>query len=555
MPTVTLNRKVFEKLVGKKLPTEKLKDRISMLGTDLEEVNKEEIIVEVFPNRPDMLSEQGFARAFSSFIGSKKGLKKYNVKKSSYKVKVDASMKNVRPNTACAIIKNMKFDNEKIREVIQIQEKLHVTYGRNRKKAAIGIYPMEKIKMPITFTAMKGEKIRFRPLESEKEMTGNEILNKHPTGRDYAHLLEGMQKYPIFIDANNEILSMPPIINSHNTGRINERTKDVFIECSGFDQDVLNKCLNILVTAMADMGGEIYSMEVVYGSKKITTPDLKPREMKLDLDYANKVLGLELKQKDIKDYLEKMGFGFANGKVLVPAYRTDILHEMDLVEDIAIAYGYENFEPEIPNVTTTGEEESFEAFCHKVARFMVGLKLIETSTYHLINKADVGRNMNMAANAIELENPLNAEYNVLRNWMIPSLMCVLGNNKHYEYPQNLFEIGTVFEHDNNAESNVSEFKRMGVVLCDKEADYTQIRQVLDALMNALGLGFEVKSAVHKSFIDGRVGRVSCEGKNIAYIGEINPIVLENYELKMPIAALEINMTELFGILKKKGDIK
>ncbi len=145
MPSVTLNKKVFEKLVGKKLDIEKLKDRISYLGTDLEGIEGDEINVEIFPSRPDMLSEQGFARAFSSFIGEKTGLRKYEVKDSGEKVIIDKSVAKVRPYTACAIVRNLKFDDENIREIIQIQEKLHITFCRNRKKAAIGIYPSEKV--------------------------------------------------------------------------------------------------------------------------------------------------------------------------------------------------------------------------------------------------------------------------------------------------------------------------------------------------------------------------------------------------------------------------
>jgi phenylalanyl-tRNA synthetase beta chain len=168
MPTITLNRNVVEKLSGVKLPDAELKERIAMLGTDLEELTKTEINVEIFPNRPDLLSEQGFARALASFAGKKTGLRKYNAKKSSYKMIIDDSVKNVRPYTACAVVKNLKFDEEKIEEIIKIQEKLHVTYGRNRKKVAIGIYPLDKITFPITFKADKPEKIIFQPLEARK---------------------------------------------------------------------------------------------------------------------------------------------------------------------------------------------------------------------------------------------------------------------------------------------------------------------------------------------------------------------------------------------------
>lgn len=548
MPTITLNRKVFEKLVGKKLPLNQLRDRISYLGTDLESIEGNEIVVEVFPNRPDMLSEQGFARALSSFIGVKKGLQKYTARKSGQKVIIDKSVKDVRPYTCCAIVKNIKFDSEKIKEIVQIQEKLHITYGRNRRKAAIGIYPMEKITFPVRFMARKPEDIKFRPLEYDKVLNAKEILYKHPAGREYGHLLEGMGKFPFFIDANKQILSVPPIINSHETGKITERTKEVFIECSGFDFDTLSKCLNIIVTALADMGGQIYSVNLAYPNKRYVTPDLRPGQIKIDLSYVNTLLGLDLKKKDIKELLAKMGHSYTGNTVQVAPYRTDILHQMDIVEDIAIAYGYENFEPHIPNVATVGEEDMFESFKTKVSRLLTGFNLLETSTYHIINKDDMTRNMNTNIKCIELENPLNAEFNVLRSWMIPSLIRVLSQNKHYEYPQNLFEIGKVFTHDEKQETKVKEITRLAVVLSHADVTYTDARQVLDALLRSLGLDYEVAGVGHKSFIDGRSGRVIVNGKKVAYIGEISPIVLENFELKMPVSCFELNLSEIFDIL-------
>ena len=406
MPSITLNKKVFEQLVGKELPLEELKDRISMLGTDLEDIKDNEIYVEVFPNRPDMLSEPGFARAFSSFINVKTGLRKYVIKESNNKVIVDASVKGIRPYTACAIVKGLHFDEERLQQIIQIQEKLHVTYGRNRKKCAIGIYPMEKITFPITYKAETPAKIKFKPLEAHREMTAAEILEEHKAGKEYAHLLQGLAKYPIFIDAKGEILSMPPVINSDKTGRVTEDTKDVFIECSGFDFDVLSTCLNMIVTALADVGGEIYSIRLEYPDGIKTTPQLTPTKMKLDLLYVNKRLGLSLSEKDAGKLLEKMGYGFEQGQVLVPAYRADILHQVDFVEDIAIAYGYENFQEEIPNVATIGEEDAFEKFAKKVRELLVGMQLLEVKNFHLTTKEDLSTKMNLTIEPIPLKNAI-----------------------------------------------------------------------------------------------------------------------------------------------------
>ena len=548
MPSVQLNRKVFEKYVGKKLPDDNLKERISYLGTDLESLDNDTINVEIFPNRPDMLSEQGFARAFSSFIGMKTGLRNHEIKKSSHKVIVEESVKKVRPYTACAIVKGLKFDDEKIKETIQIQEKLHITYGRNRKKVAIGIYPFEKIKTPIRFVALKPAEIKFRPLEFLREINGLQILSQHPAGREYGHLLEGMDMFPIFIDANDKILSMPPIINSHDVGKITEETRDVFIECSGFDYGVLAKCLNMIVTALADMGGEIHSMEIDFYGKKVISPNLKPTEMKIDIIYINKRLGLELKEKDVKELLERMGYGYSKGKALVPAYRSDILHHIDLVEDIAIAYGYENIPEEIPEVATVGEESKFSVFKRKVSEILVGLGLIECKTYHITNKAFQNTMMNCNIDVIELANALNLEYSVLNAWLVPLLFEILRGNKHHEYPQNIFAIGSVFKKNEKEETGIQEQERLACLLCSDQVDYTRMRQVIDYLLRMLDVEYKIDAVDHSSFIDGRVGRVIVKGKKVAYIGEISPKVLENWELDMPVAAFELNLSELFSVM-------
>lgn len=548
MPTVTLNKKVFEKLVGKKLPPEQLKERISFLGTDLEKIDGDNITVEIFPNRPDMLSEQGFARAFSSFIGKRLGLKKYAAKKSDYKVKIDRSVNEVRPYTACAVVKGIKFDNERIKEVIQIQEKLHISYGRNRRKVAVGIYPFEKIKLPIRFEARKPDDIRFQPLESSELMTANQILAKHPTGKEYAHLLEGKQLYPVFVDGNNEILSMPPIINSEKTGKITQKTKDVFIECSGFDFKVLSKCLNIIVTALADMGGQIFEMELDYQKKKIKTPELIPEEMKLNTEYVNKILGLNLDNNEIKRYLARMGYDYNAGKVLIPVYRADVLHPIDLVEDIAISYGYEKFKEEIPKVATIGEENRLEVFKRKVAETLVGLGFMETNTYNLTNKKSLTTTMGVDLEGIELGNAKNADYNVLRSWMIPSLLQVMKSNKHHEFPQKVFEIGTIFKKNPEEETGIKEMQRLAVLVSNTRADYTEIRQVLDNLFRSFNIEYTISETEHNSFIPGRVARVGVKGKGVAFIGEIHPVIMEKLALEMPVAAFEINLTDLYNIM-------
>jgi len=552
MPTLTLDRKEFDRQLGKKLSLDVLKDRISMIGTDLEKLDSEEIVVEVFPNRPDMLSMQGFVRAMAAYLDIRPGLAEFSVKKSGQKVIIDHSVSKCRPFTACAIVKNLKLNDEKIKEIIQVQEKLHVTFGRNRRKLAIGIYPLEKIKPPITFFAEDPKKVRFWPLEADGEMTGLQILTKHPTGRDYAHLLEGLDKFPFFKDSTGKILSMPPIINSHDTGKIDEGTTEVFIECSGFDFNVLQKCLNMIVTALADMGAEIYSMELVYPEKTYITPNLAPEKMKLDMDYINKCLGLKLKEAELKKLLRKMGLDLKEGEVLIPAYRADIMHPVDLVEDIAVAYGFENFVEQIPNVATIGHESRMSVMIKRIANVLTGLGLLELNTYNLTNKAVQNDKTLSKGELVELESSVSGDYSHLRRWMLPTLLEVFQGNKHNEYPQKIFDAGTVFLMSPETEMGVEERQRLGIAVSESAANYTMIRQVLDYLLSNLGIDkekIEIRGMEHPSFIPGRVGKILIGKKEVGYIGEVHPQVLSNFQLEMPVGALELDLNMVSEIVR------
>ena len=447
MANIKFSRQTFEKEIIK--VTEEILNKIAMMGCTVESVTEKEIELEIFPNRPDLLSYQGFKRSFLAFLGKSTGLKSYKINppEKEFVVNIDKSVKEIRPYTACAIVKGLKFDDEKIKEIIDIQEKIHNTVGRKRKKLAIGIYPLEKIKLPITFKALEPDQIKFQPLEMLKEMTGLQILQRHPTGRDYAHLLAGKTKFPIFIDAENKILSMPPIINSHLTGKITKETKDVFIECSGFEFEILKKCLNIIVTTLADMGGKIYSMNLT-GNINAITPDLTPEKNKISIENTNKLLGLNLTEKQIKNLLEKMGHSYNKLEVESPAWRTDLLHEVDLIEDIAIAYGYDKFIPEIPRISTIGQENYQETIKRKISEILSGLGFLEILNYHLTKSKDQFEKMGIqekdAKNFIELEES-KTDYTILRKDLTHYALRILSENADSEYPQKIFETGRVFE--------------------------------------------------------------------------------------------------------------
>lgn len=530
MATITLNKKDVLKLIGKNVSDKDL-EKASMMGTPVEEITKDEITIEVFPNRPDLLSEEGFARALSAFLGIKKGLRNYKVNKSNYKFKIDAKVKNVRPCVSQAVVKDIKLDSDVVNSLMKLQEKIHLTHGRNRKKVSMGLYDLDKMKFPLTYTT-KPVDFKFQPLDSDEKMSLHDVLEVHPKGIEFAHLLNGFKEYPVWLDKDNKVLSMPPIINSEDT-RVTTETRNLFIDSTGTDQNAVELAINIIVAACSDRGGKLYQVN--------NFPSMKPKSMKLDLNYVNKLTGLNVKSSEIKGLFDRMGLGLKGSNVLIPAYRSDIIGQVDLAEEIAIAYGYDNIKAEIPNISTIGEEDKFEKFKRRVAETLIGLGLLEVNNYHLINSEDQTKKMNATIPFVKLKNSLSQEYDSLRVWIIPSLMLSLKSNRHRESPQNIFEIGRIF-------SEKGETTRVAVLLSNVNSGFTEIKQVLDALALSLGVKFDLKETEHSSFISGRVARVICKGKEIAYIGEIHPKCLENFELEMPVAALELNLSELVKVM-------
>ncbi|MEK6872236.1 MAG: phenylalanine--tRNA ligase subunit beta, partial [Nanoarchaeota archaeon] len=336
MTILTFEKKQLEKRIGKL--DAKMQDRITMFGTPVDKMDNTTISIEIFPNRPDLLSFEGFVRSFNAFLG-KKNKTNYTTHTSKEKLIIEKVPKEWPYAFAC-IIKGLHFDDKKIKEIIDMQEKLAETFLRKRKKGGIGLYPLDKIKFPVRFKAMKPEEIKFQPLEFPRIITARQILTQHSTGREYAHICQDWTTFPVFIDAANTIMSMPPIINSHVVGKIDTTTKNIFLEATGTDPVALKNVINIMVTSLIDMGGKIYTIECVHNGKKIVIPNLSSEKKEFSIEFLNKNLGTSFSEKETKNLLEKMGIGFDKKKnktyAIIPPYRTDILHQIDLAEELAV---------------------------------------------------------------------------------------------------------------------------------------------------------------------------------------------------------------------------
>ncbi len=310
-----------------------------------------------------------------------------------------------------------------------------------------------------------------------------------------------------------------------------------------------------MVSALADRGGKIETVDVISPEGRMKTPDLEPREMMVDIDRVRKLSGLDLKVDQIKKLLLESRYDVKTRgrKLLVyyPAYRQDIMHEVDVIEDVIVSYGYNRIEPAVPKMSTLGELTRTNQLSKSVSNIMTGLGSQEVLSYILTNRDNLIKKMNLeSVKVIEVDNPVSKNWSVFRTWITPSLIEFLGKNTNKEYPQNVFEMGEVVLFDERAETRSRNPTRLAWAFAGSEANFTTAKQSLDFLMRNLGLDYIISKTEHPSFIPGRAGRVSVKGKKIAYIGEIHPQVLDNFGIEQPVCAFEINLTDLLPLTKK-----
>ena len=555
MPTITFSLKDLQNLLGKKLTIEELEELVSYGKGELDNYDKETNEVSVDfgdTNLPYLWSVEGIARYFKGILGIEKGIPKIEIAKAGCKVIVDSSVNPVRPYIGAFVVKGKKVDDYLIKQLVQLQEKLCESFGRRRQKIAIGIYSYDKIKFPVHYKATSPESIRFIPLEYKKEMTQQEILEEHPKGKEYAWILKGQSKYPILIDSANQVLSFPPVINSNWTGKVTDEDKNLFIEATGTELEPLLLALNIMAYAFYDRGFELYSVEIVNEGKKMITPVISSEKIKLSSKQITSVTGLELKTSELKALLEKARYDVTNSSVSIPPYRGDILHPVDVIEDIAIMYGYNNFKDSPLTSYTTGETSDIVRFRNKIRDLMIGLGYQEVLSPVLSNKQILLDSMDCRDfGTIEIENFMSETFSAVRSWLIPILMDFLSKNKHVEYPQKAFEQGLVSV---RKDEQVIDYERIAAVSANEKADYTEIRQVLDYILRILGVEYTVEETEHDSFLPGRVGRVLVNGVKVAYIGEMSPQVLSNHGLEVPVCAMELNLSELFRVINNDNKV-
>lgn len=544
----------MSELLRKKVNSDELEKIVPWLGVDIEEKTENYVKIEYNPNRPDFSSQEGIARALRGLLEIETGLPKYKISESGVTVKVDPALAEVRPYIVCAVVKNVSLNDENIIELIGMQEDLHWAIGRNRVKVSIGIHDLDNVKPPFEYRAVDPEGIKFIPLNWTVEATPREILTNHPKGIAYAHIMEGKSKYPIITDVNNDVLSFPPIINGVLT-QLTEKTRNLFIDVTGTTIKSVNSALNILVTSLAEGGAEIESVKIEYSDQVIKTPDLTPQTWSIQAEYVNRLLGMNLPPEEIIKCLEKvrMGAKLENDKIklMVPAYRHDIMHEVDFVEEVAIGYGLYNLTPTLPKTVTIAKAHPHQKLANQVRRIMVGLGFNEVVNFTLTNIKEHYENMRTKGAPVELLNPVSTEYNMVRDALLPGLIRTFRTNKHEMFPQKIFEVGDVIIYNPDAETRSIRKLNIAAAIIDTAVGFADIKATAEALLRELGCKkWKFHPASFPSFLEGRVAQVEVDGNMIGYIGEIHPEVLNNFELEFPVGAFEYCIEPFLERIKK-----
>ncbi len=539
MPVVELSYTRLQKLIGK-VSKKQISDSLPFLGLDIESENKDLIRIEYSPNRPDYSTDFGIALGLQGLLGIKTGAIKLNVKKSKkYKISVKSEVSKIRPFVTGIVATNGKIDDKIIKQFMTMQEDLHFGIGRKRKKSSIGIHDLDTISFPLVYTTTNRD-YKFIPLNSKKELSISEILKNTDVGKDYGSILGNSPKVPLILDANQQTVSFPPIINAAVT-TVTTKTKNLFVEVTGINKVDVEDMLSVVATILQSAGFTLESVQI--SGAKNSFPKFEQKKISVNSSLINQTLGLNLNTSKIVSSLKKSRIDASTkGKniiCIIPAYRFDIFGPMDLVEEVALGYGIQNLEPTLSPSQTLGQKHPISINLQLISSIMTGLGYMEALNSSLTSKRILYDNTKRDSSKIlSVLDSKSLEHTILRDSLLPGLIDTLAKNIHESYPQKLFEVGTIF----NKTSSVTEETHLCATSSHKDANFSEMKSVLQSVIQLIfGKTCETKTTTHPTFEKGHVANITVDEKIIGIIGEISKSTKDNFKLRESIVSFEIKL--------------
>jgi phenylalanyl-tRNA synthetase beta chain len=568
MPTISINRNDLDQLLGQSRTASRpftidaLEGWLPLVKGELKDHNEEtgELRVELQDsNRPDLWSSEGIARQIrTKWVGVPPFYPFFQSRTpSSRRLLVSSGLERIRPYVAACSAVGYEITGAGLAQLIQTQEKLADIFGRQRRTVSIGLYRLASIVFPVTYRpAVRGE-VQFTPLGYDEPMSLDEILARHPKGMEYGPLLVGHERVPLLVDAAGQALSMPPIINSREIGEIRVGDHELLVEVTGTDLTMVLLTLNILAANLADRGGAIETIETVYPyetewGQTVPTPLDFGQSRDIAITTFESVLGQALHPDQIRQALLAYGYEVALSRdtvsVKLPPYRNDAMHAVDVVEDLAISHGYQEFAPVMPSEFTVGGLSKLEQGCDRIRDLMVGIGFQEIISNILTSRAEGIDRMRLAGSqwdrVIEVDNVMSQSFACLRRDVLPSLLRVESVSSRAFYPHRLFEVGEIAIPDASDDQGVRTVTAAGALIAHAGANFSEIHSYLDSVLYYLGCSYRLEPFAHPSFLEGRAGRILYNDRSVGMIGEVHPEVLEQWQVTMPCAAFELVIDRL-----------
>uniref|UniRef100_A0A8C2NNN1 Phenylalanine--tRNA ligase beta subunit n=1 Tax=Capra hircus TaxID=9925 RepID=A0A8C2NNN1_CAPHI len=554
MPTVSVKRDLLFRALGRTYTDEEFDELCFEFGLELDEITSEKEIIskeqgnekahgasdvvlykiDVPANRYDLLCLEGLVRGLQVFKERIKTpmYKRVMPKGEVQKLIITEETAKIRPYAVAAVLRNIKFTKDRYDSFIELQEKLHQNICRKRALVAIGTHDLDTLSGPFTYTAKKPSDIKFKPLNKSKEYTACELMNMYKTDnqlKHYLHIIENKPLYPVIYDSNGVVLSMPPIING-NHSKITVNTKNVFIECTGTDFTKAKIVLDVIVTMFSEYCENQFTVEaaeVVFPNGKLHTfPELAYRKEMVRADLINKKVGIRETPENLAKLLTRMCLkseviGDGNQiEVEIPPTRADIIHACDIIEDAAIAYGYNNIQMTLPKTYTIANQFPLNKLTELLRQDMAAAGFTEALTFAL----------------------------VARTTLLPGLLKTLAANRKMPLPLKLFEISDIVIKDSSRDVGARNYRHLCAVYYNKNPGFEIIHGLLDRIMQLLDVppgekkgGYAIKASEGPVFFPGRCAEIFARGQSIGKLGVLHPDVITKFELTMPCSCVEINI--------------
>lgn len=519
--------------------------------------------IEIPANRYDLLCMEGLVDALRVFLG-KMPAPKMRVVPGPLKMHVAPEVGAVRPFVACAVLRGIKFTQASYDSFIDLQDKLHNGLGRNRTLVSMGTHDLDKVSgVELSYAAKRPEEIRFRPLNQATEVDGHGLMRLYETDnkiKRFLPIIRDAPKYPVILDASGNVLSLPPLINSDRS-KISLATRNVFIEVTGTDAAKVGIGLNMVVAAFSRYCEKqpytVESVEVVLADgSRVATPDLSERLETVPMAYIRRLTGLPLSAAEACRLLARMMVEASPDAaadsilVRVPAVRSDILHACDIMEDVAIAYGFNNIPKLVPTTAGFGAPLPINKLSDMLRREVALAGFSEVLTFTLCSHAENFaklRRSDDGSEAVIVGNPKTSDFEVVQTSLIPQTLKTLSSNKKMALPIKIFQVLDVVLKTDTNDVGARNERRLCAAYCNQSSDLEVIHGLLDRVMLMLDVkpdaaaGYSIRESALPTFFEGRQAEVLYKGVPIGAFGIVHPLVSQAFEAPYVTSLLELNI--------------